>query len=91
MKISMSRATTLALAALSLVLVADPAFAQANVFEEGANWFINDVARGVAMFAVVILGIAAWFFTASLRMVGMIVAGGLIIANVDTIVGWMGF
>mgnify|MGYP002779885025 CR=1 FL=1 len=90
MKATPSVVAAAGLAAL-LLLAADPASAQANAFEAGANWFIGSIARGVAMVAVVVLGIAAWFLSASLRMVGLVVGGGLIIANVDTIVGWMGF
>lgn len=85
------RAWLPAIAVLSIIVAAGPALAQMNAFEEGANWIINDVARGIAMVGVVVVGIAAWFLTASLRMVGFVIGGGLVIANVDTIVGWMGF
>ena len=55
------------------------------------NWFIGGPARGVAMLAIACVAVLAWVFTASLRVVGFVLGGGLVLANIDTIVGWMGF
>lgn len=84
------RALALGLFALPLLLMADPAMAQ-DAFSEGVNWFIGGPARGIAMLAVAVIAVAAWMLTSSLRMVGMVLGGGVLLANVDTVVGWMGF
>lgn len=77
-------------AALTLAAIA-PALAQADPFTTGVNWFTTGPARGVAMLAVAGVAVAAWMFSASLRIVGLVLAGGLVLANIQTIVGWMGF
>ena len=43
------------------------------------------------MLAIACVAVLAWVFTASLRVVGFVLGGGLVLANIDTIVGWMGF
>lgn len=88
-----SRRTTahcVLVAALTLATIA-PALAQADPFTTGVNWFTTGPARGVAMLAVAGVAVAAWMFSASLRIVGLVLAGGLVLANIQTIVGWMGF
>lgn len=88
---------TLAAAASLLaftLLWSDAAFAQAaggDPFTEAVNWFVGGPARGVAMLAIACVAVLAWVFTASLRAVGFVLGGGLVLANIDTIVGWMGF
>jgi hypothetical protein len=87
-----SRALALGIMAATLVLAAaEPAFAQADPFTQGVNWFSTGPARGVAMLAVAGVAVAAWMFSASLRIVGLVLAGGLALGNLATIVGWMGF
>jgi len=82
----------LAIAVLAAIVAAIPdmAFAQADPFTAGVQWFRAGPARGVAMFAVAAVAVMAWLFTASIRVVGFVVAGGLLLGNLDTIVGWMG-
>ena len=69
----------------------DAAWAASDPFTEAVNWFVAGPARGVAMLAVACVAVLAWVFTASLRVVGFVLGGGLVLANIDTIVGWMGF
>jgi type IV secretory pathway VirB2 component (pilin) len=73
-----------------LVILPDLAFAQGDPFTEGASWFQGSIARGVAMVAVMGLGVALWIFRASLGLVGMVLGGGVVVANAAIIVGWMG-
>jgi len=79
-----------AVLAVSLLLP-DLALAASDPFESGVKWFVGGPARGVAMLAVACIAVMAWIFSASLRVVGFVLGGGLVLANVDTIVGWMGF
>ncbi len=60
-------------------------------FTQGVKWFTGGPAKGVAMLGVVAIAVALWFFAGSLRLAGMVLGGALIIANIDTIVGWFGF
>lgn len=86
-----NRATKLTLALLALsFFLASPALAQ-DAFQSGVTWFIGGPARSIAMFAVAALAVALWFFMGSLRIAGLVLGGGLILANADTIVSWMGF
>lgn len=78
------------LVALALLLP-DLASAQGDPFSAGAQWFVGGPARGVAMVAVLALGVAMWVFRASLGILGMVLGGGLVIANAAVAVGWMGF
>ncbi len=73
------------------LLWSEPAFAASDPFTEAVNWFVGGPARGVAMLAIACVAVLAWVFTASLRVVGFVLGGGLVLANIDTIVGWMGF
>lgn len=93
-----TRTLTLASAGLLMavaLLSPDTALAQAggggDPFSAAVNWFVGGPARGVAMLAVACVAVLAWIFTASLRVVGFVLGGGLVLANVNTIVGWMGF
>jgi len=65
--------------------------AGSDPFTQAVNWFVGGPARGVAMLAIACVAVLAWVFTASLRVVGFVLGGGLVLANIDTIVGWMGF
>jgi type IV secretory pathway VirB2 component (pilin) len=80
---------------VAVLLLPDLAFAQAggggDPFSAAVQWFVGGPARGVAMLAVACVAVLAWIFTASLRVVGFVLGGGLVLANVQTIVGWMGF
>lgn len=90
MKMPFRIAAALALAALVML----PSFASAqgaDPFEQGVNWFASGPARGVAMLGVAAVAVFLWFFMGSLRVAGSVLAGGLILANLPTIVGWMGF
>lgn len=85
---------TAAAASLAAAVLLLPAVAAAqgyDPFTAGANWFISGPARGVAMFAVVAVAVMLWFFMRSLTIPGLVLGGGLIMANASTIVGWMGF
>jgi hypothetical protein len=73
-----------------LLLLANNAMAQ-DAFSQGVTWFIGGPARGVAMLAVAAIAVGAWMLTASLRIVSLVLGGGVALANVDTVVGWMGF
>lgn len=76
----------------ALVLLPSLAFAQSgDPFSSGVDWFIGGPARGVAMLSVAAGAVLLWFLSGSLRIAGMVLGGGLILANADTIVGWMGF
>lgn len=90
---TLTRASNLALAVLLLsVFFVAPALAQgADPFTAGTTWFIGGPARGIAMFAVAAAAVLLWFFMGSLRIAGLVLGGGLIIANAATIVGFMGF
>jgi type IV secretory pathway VirB2 component (pilin) len=91
-----SRATNAAaLAAAAVLLLPALAFAQAggggDPFSSGVQWFVSGPARGVAMLSVAAAAVLVWFLMGSLRLAGFVLGGGLILANVQTIVGWMGF
>jgi hypothetical protein len=55
------------------------------------QWFVSGPARGVAMLSVAAAAVLVWFLMGSLRLAGFVLGGGLILANAQTIVGWMGF
>ena len=88
-------AAVLAVAATVLLLLPSLALAQvggsADPFSTGVQWFISGPARGVAMLSVAAAAVLVWFLMGSLRLAGFVLGGGLILANVQTIVGWMGF
>lgn len=91
-----SRATTAAaLATAAILLLPALAFAQAgggaDPFSTGVQWFVSGPARGVAMLSVAAAAVLVWFLMGSLRLAGFVLGGGLILANAQTIVGWMGF
>ena len=83
-----------ALAAALAALAFLPCVASAqggDPFSAGVQWFIGGPARGVAMFAVAAVAVMLWFLMRSLAIPGLVLGGGLILANAQTIVGWMGF
>ena len=83
-------ATTAAFAVM--LLLPELAAAQgADPFSQGVNWFIGGPARGVAMFAVAAVAVALWFLARSPVLAGCVLAGGLVLANAQAIVGFMGF
>jgi type IV secretory pathway VirB2 component (pilin) len=90
-----SLATASALAAAALLLLPSLAWAQAgggaDPFSTGVQWFVSGPARGVAMLSVAAAAVLVWFLMGSLRLAGFVLGGGLILANAQTIVGWMGF
>lgn len=93
MKPSLTRRAA-ALAAALAALAALPSIAAAqggDPFSAGVQWFIGGPARGVAMFAVAAVAVMLWFLMRSLTIPGLVLGGGLILANAQTIVGWMGF
>jgi len=90
-----SRSAATALAAVVLVLLPTLASAQmgggADPFSTGVQWFVSGPARGIAMLSVAAAAVLVWFLMGSLRLAGFVLGGGLILANAQTIVGWMGF
>lgn len=90
-----SLATASALTAAALLLLPSLAWAQAgggaDPFSTGVQWFVSGPARGVAMLSVAAAAVLVWFLMGSLRLAGFVLGGGLILANAQTIVGWMGF
>lgn len=90
-----SLATASAVAAAALLLLPSQAWAQAgggaDPFSTGVQWFVSGPARGVAMLSVAAAAVLVWFLMGSLRLAGFVLGGGLILANAQTIVGWMGF
>lgn len=84
-----------ALAAAALLLLPSLALAQvgggADPFSTGVQWFVSGPARGVAMLSVAAAAVLVWFLMGSLRLAGFVLGGGLILANAQTIVSWMGF
>jgi type IV secretory pathway VirB2 component (pilin) len=90
-----SLATASAVAAAALLLLPSLAWAQAgggaDPFSTGVQWFVSGPARGVAMLSVAAAAVLVWFLMGSLRLAGFVLGGGLILANAQTIVGWMGF
>ncbi|TPG52466.1 hypothetical protein EAH89_18040 [Roseomonas nepalensis] len=85
----------LPLAVLTLVGFAalpDLALAQgADPFTTGTTWFISGPARGIAMLAVAAIAVALFFLRFSLMFIGCVLAGGLLLANITTIIGFLGF
>ncbi|NKE48553.1 hypothetical protein HB662_27545 [Roseomonas frigidaquae] len=90
-----SFATASAVTAAALLLLPSLAWAQAgggaDPFSTGVQWFVSGPARGVAMLSVAAAAVLVWFLMGSLRLAGFVLGGGLILANAQTIVGWMGF
>lgn len=90
-----SLATASAVAAAAFLLLPSLAWAQAgggaDPFSTGVQWFVSGPARGVAMLSVAAAAVLVWFLMGSLRLAGFVLGGGLILANAQTIVGWMGF
>jgi hypothetical protein len=90
-----SLATATAVMAAALLLLPSLAWAQAgggaDPFSTGVQWFVSGPARGVAMLSVAAAAVLVWFLMGSLRLAGFVLGGGLILANAQTIVGWMGF
>ena len=88
-------ATASAFVAAALLLLPSLAWAQAgggaDPFSTGVQWFVSGPARGVAMLSVAAAAVLVWFLMGSLRLAGFVLGGGLILANAQTIVGWMGF
>jgi hypothetical protein len=82
-------------AALALTAIAafpDLALAQgSDPFTTGTTWFVSGPARGIAMLAVAAVAVALFFLRFSLMFIGCVLAGGLLLANISTIVGFMGF
>jgi len=81
-----------ALAVLAVGAFPDLALAQSqDPFTTGTTWFISGPARGVAMLAVAAIAVALFFLRFSLMFIGCVLAGGLLLANISTVVGFLGF
>jgi type IV secretory pathway VirB2 component (pilin) len=94
MTIDRGVAVAAVLLASCLMLFPDLAVAQtggSDAFSQAVTWFTGGPARGVASLAVAAVAVMLWLFMGSLRVAGMVLAGGLLLANISTIVGWMGF
>ena len=60
-------------------------------FSAAVDWFVSGPARGVAMLGIAAVAVALWFLARSPVLAGCVLAGGLILGNIGTIVGFMGF
>ena len=86
-----------AMAALALVLMADPALAQIGGGAGGAGqlgqliqWVITNIVRVAISAGVIGVAIALLMFRFNFALVAMVAVGGLIAANYTTIAGFFG-
>jgi type IV secretory pathway VirB2 component (pilin) len=55
------------------------------------QWFMTNVARGLVMMGIIAVAIGLFVMRFSVGVIASVVAGGLILANADTIAGYFGF
>lgn len=84
-----------AVAAACLVL---PELAHAQVGGGGSGaitslttWFMTNIARGLVMLGIIGVAIGLFVMRFSVSVIASVVAGGVILANADTIAGYFGF
>ena len=82
--------------ALAAVLLPDLAHAQvggggSGVVTQLTQWFMTNVARGLVMLGIIAVAIGLFVMRFSVGTIASVVAGGLLLANADTIAGYFGF
>lgn len=84
------------IAALAVLLLPDLAHAQvggggSGVVTSLTQWFMTNVARGLVMLGIIAVAIGLFVMRFSVGTIASVVAGGLLLANADTIAGYFGF
>ena len=81
--------------ALAAVLLPDLAHAQVGggggVITSLTTWFMTNVARGLVMLGIIAVALGLFVMRFSASTIASVVAGGIILANADTIAGYFGF
>ncbi|WP_141563224.1 hypothetical protein [Teichococcus rhizosphaerae] len=81
----------LSLALLAGLLLPDLALAQGgDPFTLGVEWARSTWIRGLAMAAVGLIGVMLFLWQFRGAAILCVLGGGLVVANLETIVGWMG-
>ncbi|HWX49633.1 MAG TPA: hypothetical protein VNZ61_16410 [Roseomonas sp.] len=81
----------LSLALVAAVLLPDLALAQGgDPFTMGVEWARSTWIRGLAMAAVGLVGVMLFLWQFRGAAILCVLGGGLVVANLETIVGWMG-
>jgi type IV secretory pathway VirB2 component (pilin) len=89
-------ATLFAAVACAALLLPDLAQAQvggggSGVVNNLTQWFMTNVARGLVMLGIIAVAIGLFVMRFSVGVIASVVAGGLILANAETIAGYFGF
>ena len=82
--------------ACAALILPDLAHAQvggggSGVVNSLTQWFMTNVARGLVMLGNIAVAIGLFVMRFSVGVIASVVAGGLILANADTIAGYFGF
>jgi type IV secretory pathway VirB2 component (pilin) len=80
----------------AVVLLPDMAHAQiggggSGVINSLTQWFMTNVAHGLVMLGIIAVAIGLFVMRFSMGVIASVVAGGIILANADTIAGYFGF
>lgn len=86
----------IAAVAMACLILPDLAHAQvggggSSVVNSLTQWFMTNVARGLVMLGIIAVAIGLFVMRFSVGVIASVVAGGLILANADTIAGYFGF
>ena len=86
----------IAAVATACLILPDLAHAQvggggSSVVNNLTQWFMTNVARGLVMLGIIAVAIGLFVMRFSVGVIASVVAGGLILANADTIAGYFGF
>ena len=89
-------ATLFTAVACAALLLPDLAHAQvggggAGVVNSLTQWFMTNVARGLVMLGIIAVAIGLFVMRFSVGVIASVVAGGLILANAETIASYFGF
>jgi len=91
------RYTYAAIAMVGILLVADPAFAQfagggggGGLLQQIIQWFVQNVVQGLIMAGVLFVGCLLLFGRHTLAGIAVMVIGGLVISQYQTIAGMFG-
>jgi type IV secretory pathway VirB2 component (pilin) len=55
------------------------------------QWFMTNIARGLVMLGIIAVAIGLFVMRFSVSVIASVVAGGMILANAETIAGYFGF
>ena len=82
--------------ACAALILPDLAHAQVGGGGSGAinsltQWFMTNIARGLVMLGIIAVAIGLFVMRFSVGVIASVVAGGIILANADTIAGYFGF